>query len=536
MIGLGVGVVGAVGAMGDFAMSAIEDQQNVDHLTASLKANVPGWNGATDAIDAFIKRGQDLAFTDDDIRNSISQLVTRTHDVTKAMSLTREAMDLARLKGISLADASGILGKVFSGQASAARRAGIAIDKNATSTEALAQIQKAAAGQADTYAKSSAGQIAKLNDQFHEMEETLGRGVLNVIDDLGTAFNNLQRAMNPNLAVTQDMEAAIRKQADALGVDADAAVAFYEAQQQAAAAAAANAQALQDQAIAAEMAANPNETLYNVSVKLGAAMADVIRVSNGVTTSTQQVADYSQSAAGVVNTYAKSIKDAGQAMSDQHSHFEDLNGAMKTSSHDLRAFEGAWRGAAINVPAAISDMRIATHAQFKDLLSQDKKDLKQLIHDINHPGEDKKLLHWLPKAMKSAQHALHVAQTNGDAVAIAEAQALIDKLNAQFALLHGPTTVSVHVSGGGGYQKVRASGGPWGPGEAVLVGEHGPEVLHTGGTRGYVTQGRGSGGGSGHVCGDVYLDGNKVGELVAPGVNRALGRGWANAGYSRTRN
>jgi hypothetical protein len=534
MVGLGVGVVGAVGALGDFAMKAIEDQQNVDHLTASLKANVPGWNGATDAIDAFIKRGQDLAFTDDDIRNSISQLVTRTHDVAKAITITREAMDLARLKSMSLADASSILGKVFSGQTAAAKRAGIAIDKNATSTEALAQIQQAASGQADTYAKSQAGTIARISDQFKEMEETIGRGVLGVIDDLGTAFNNLQRAMNPALGVTQDMEAAIRKQADALGVDADAAVAFYETQQQATAAAAANAQALQDQAIAAEIAANANETLYDVSLKLNVSIADVIRVSNGMSTATQQVADYTQSAAGVVNQYAATLKSTTPLAEAYRKRQAEMTSGMGASAEALRGYEGAWRGAAINIPAAISDMRIATHAQFKSLLSQDKKDLKQLIHDINHPGESKNLLKWLPKAMTKAQDALHTAQTTGDQVAIAEAQDLIAKLNAQFALLHGPTTVSVHtVSGGGGRVRVRASGGPWGPGEAVLVGENGPEVLHTGGTRGYVTPGRGAtnGGGGGHTT-LVYLNG----DLIAKQVDDYQGRRWPSAGTGRSRN
>jgi hypothetical protein len=353
-VGLGAGLIAfnAVGTaissvvsfMGDAVQAAKEDQLSIDHLTTSLNANVPGWKTSQGAIDDFITSGQKLAFTDDDIRSSISQLVARTHDVKQAMDLTRLAMDAARFKGLDLVDTSMALGKVFSGNVQSAKRLGFVIDKNATSTQALAEIQKAAAGQADTYAKSAVGQAAIVQDKWKETQEKIGRGLsalqgvgtsvmgivvdavsglIDKIGNLGSAFNDLHRLLDPALGVTQDMEAAIRKQAEALGVDADAAVAFYETQQKATEIAKQNAQALQDQAIAAEIAANPNETLYTVQQKLGVAMEDVIRVSNGIITpmtdsadATQRAANISQAAAGVVNQYAASV-DASTAATDK---------------------------------------------------------------------------------------------------------------------------------------------------------------------------------------------------------------------------
>ena len=88
----------------------------------------------------------DLAFADDDQRASLQRLVSVTGDITKALELQRTAMDLARLRGMDLATAGDLIGKVYAGNLGTLSRYGIVLKKGTTATEALAEIQRRAAG------------------------------------------------------------------------------------------------------------------------------------------------------------------------------------------------------------------------------------------------------------------------------------------------------------------------------------------------------------------------------------------------------
>jgi hypothetical protein len=185
--------------LGDATAAAREDQASMDRLTASVKANVPAWDGHTDAIDAAIASAQRLAFTDDDVRDSLTVLVARTHDVGKAIELMGQAEDLARFRKMKLADASEIIGKVFSGKVAAgAKAAGIAIDKQADSTQALAQIQAATAGQAEIYAKGDEGRNDRRQIQIDELIESIGYKLQPVIN---TALAGLDELLDPEPSV-----------------------------------------------------------------------------------------------------------------------------------------------------------------------------------------------------------------------------------------------------------------------------------------------------------------------------------------------
>jgi hypothetical protein len=124
-ISSGVGMV--TDALADSVKKAIEEQAGMERLGAALKANIPAWNGNTDAIEKVIAEREKLAFSDGDQRDSLALLVGITHDATKALDLQRQAMDLARLRGISLSDASTILGKVYSGNTAILKRYGIQV-------------------------------------------------------------------------------------------------------------------------------------------------------------------------------------------------------------------------------------------------------------------------------------------------------------------------------------------------------------------------------------------------------------------------
>lgn len=192
-VGMGVGIAAwngltvaagaTVGVFGDAISSAIEEQKNIAKLDAALRANVEGWDGNTKAIEAQIRSRERLAFSDDDLRDSLALLVAATNDVGKAQAIQATAMDLARLKGIDLRTASEALIKVEAGQFRALKSLGIELRKGATQTEALAAVQAVASGQAAAYAETLTGKAEAAQIRFNDKMEEAGTHALPLISD-----------------------------------------------------------------------------------------------------------------------------------------------------------------------------------------------------------------------------------------------------------------------------------------------------------------------------------------------------------------
>ena len=187
-----LGAVTAFGtALAGGVKGALDEQVGIERLNTALRNNVAGWNGNRTAIEQVIDARTRLAFDDSALRDSLSALVMRTHDVTKAMELQALAMDLARAKGIDLETASTIIGKVFSGNVGILTRYGIAIDKGATATEALAAIQKQTAGQAEAYGKTTKGAFEAFSVAMQNVFEDAGSALLPFLTDLASTMTTV---------------------------------------------------------------------------------------------------------------------------------------------------------------------------------------------------------------------------------------------------------------------------------------------------------------------------------------------------------
>jgi hypothetical protein len=193
-LGIGVGIGGfqaasqAVSALTGFLTDAVkaaqQDEQSVAQLSASLKANVPLWNGATDAIDKQTAAAQRLGFTDDDVRGSLQRLVPVTHDINEALKIQQTAMDLARFKNVDLATATDALVQVEAGRYRGLAALGINIKDIHNRTEALAAVQKVAAGSAEAWGNTSANAAKEAGIAFDEAQESIGRHLLPVVTEL----------------------------------------------------------------------------------------------------------------------------------------------------------------------------------------------------------------------------------------------------------------------------------------------------------------------------------------------------------------
>lgn len=190
-LGIGAGVTAfglldsaatrAVDALKAIVGAGIAEEESMSRLTTALRANVVGWNGNTDSIVATIKAHVALGFTQEEQRNSLTQLVAATHDVNKAFEVQAVAMDLARFKHISLAEASDALTKVEAGSYRILKSLGIELKHGATQTEALAAVEKIAAGQAEEFAKTTEGKLTVAQAKLGAVMEDLGVRILPLV-------------------------------------------------------------------------------------------------------------------------------------------------------------------------------------------------------------------------------------------------------------------------------------------------------------------------------------------------------------------
>lgn len=133
---------------------------------------------ATKALDAYMLKMRDTAAVDDaELKPALASLIGVTQDYQKAMELESLAADLAKGKDMSLATASELVGKVAEGNVSILKRYGITLDENATSQEALAELQKRFAGQAGAYAQTSKGQMDILKLKLGDFREGIGQSI-----------------------------------------------------------------------------------------------------------------------------------------------------------------------------------------------------------------------------------------------------------------------------------------------------------------------------------------------------------------------
>lgn len=147
------------------------------------------WAQYADRVSAAATRiSKTSAFDDEKVLQSFAVFVRGQKDVGKSIELAGLAADVARGRYTDLESATQLVNKAALGQIGALRRAGIQIDKNASSTEALARLQEAYGGAAERYGRESAGAQDRLRVSIDNLKESLGSGLLPVLTEV---TNNL---------------------------------------------------------------------------------------------------------------------------------------------------------------------------------------------------------------------------------------------------------------------------------------------------------------------------------------------------------
>lgn len=225
----------AIGGVSEFAKSiveaATENQAAFDVLRGTIKnagADMRVFGGEVEEVIA--KEARLKGFSDDQLASSMVRLVSATGDTKKAFKDLVLAEDLARARHIDVATAALALSKAEQGSFTALQRYGIVVkgaageteklraahdkavasgatftasqkqayaaalaaagaaDKQAKSQAAIAAVEQRFGGAGSTYAKTAAGQFARLREDVHQFEESLGNVV---VPTLATAAEGL---------------------------------------------------------------------------------------------------------------------------------------------------------------------------------------------------------------------------------------------------------------------------------------------------------------------------------------------------------
>lgn len=162
----------------DAAAGAAADEQATARLTTVIRNSGEPLRETIAILDELILKGQDLAFTDDEVRNSFSRLLVATDSAEQAVLRLNTAFDFARGAGISLEAASRLLGKINEENVDVFKKLGIELEDNATEMEALAVVQAKFGGSAETHVANAAGQWEVLTIKISEAKEALGALIL----------------------------------------------------------------------------------------------------------------------------------------------------------------------------------------------------------------------------------------------------------------------------------------------------------------------------------------------------------------------
>lgn len=195
-LGVAAGAVGiAADALIGMAKAAGEDRAEAAKLDQVIRSAGAATGDYTAQVEAAIAAGQDRAFSDTQTREALTSLVTATGSVTDATNLLTTAQDVARFSNVDLSTAADAVAKAQAGQDTALKKLIPGLTAGATATDTIANAQKIAAGQADAFANSTEGQMARSADAMGELGETIGAALLPVLDALLPALIPIIQAL-----------------------------------------------------------------------------------------------------------------------------------------------------------------------------------------------------------------------------------------------------------------------------------------------------------------------------------------------------
>lgn len=195
----GVGVAGAL-AMKDWVDQAATAQAAMAIANQTL-SNFSSNSGKslTDLQAVMADVGQAavrMGFDDEEASVVFAKLTAVTKDSTIANKAVASAMDLARYKGISLADAGLAIQKAMQGNAKILKEMGIAAEDGATAMDILNDVNSVVGGTAEKSSKQFKVQMEIMDVQIQNVKEALGNQFLPILSTIVTKISDFVGGLN----------------------------------------------------------------------------------------------------------------------------------------------------------------------------------------------------------------------------------------------------------------------------------------------------------------------------------------------------
>ena len=197
---LGVAAAGGLvtGMLGVMTKSSLDQQIGINQLDNALKNVNTSYAEQKTAIEEAISATQAKTnFGDEDQRQSLAKIIALTGDNSNALDALAVSTDLASAMGMDLSNASLLVSKALSGQASSLTRYGIQIEEGATNTEILATLQEKFAGSAE----AAADPTTQLGNRIGDLAQSIGDVLLPVLETLVPMIDN---AVQKVIAFTEE--------------------------------------------------------------------------------------------------------------------------------------------------------------------------------------------------------------------------------------------------------------------------------------------------------------------------------------------
>lgn len=176
-IGIGIGLKQIADGLMDAAKAASADQKSTQLLNNQLVKNAHATKAQVSQNDKFIESlSLQTGILDDNLRPSMAKLARGTHDVGKAQSLLKLALDASTVSGKPLDTVATALSKAYNGNTTALTRMFPELKK---SKNALADLRKEVEGAA----VQQADPFMKFNNSMDILKEKLGNAILPSITD-----------------------------------------------------------------------------------------------------------------------------------------------------------------------------------------------------------------------------------------------------------------------------------------------------------------------------------------------------------------
>ena len=137
---------------------------------------------------------QQFGVLDDQLRPAYQRLLTTTGDLAKSQKLLRTALDLSAASGADVVTVAGDLSKAYVGQTRSLAKYGLGLTqaelKAMKFEEVQTRINTLFGGQAQNAVDTYAGSFAKLTVAAKNAQETIGRGIIDILSSLGGGGQN----------------------------------------------------------------------------------------------------------------------------------------------------------------------------------------------------------------------------------------------------------------------------------------------------------------------------------------------------------